>query len=373
MAGLYIHIPFCKQKCHYCNFFSLATTKYRHELKEALLKEIETRKNFLNNETLKTIYFGGGTPSLYEPDEIETIITKANQIFGVEKNAEITLEANPDNLTDEWLRRLRKTPVNRLSIGIQSFRNEDLEYLNRIHSSHEAVRSVKTALKRGFDNINVDLIFGIPTLKNDNWIKNIETAINLGVPHISAYALTVEPGTALDLFIRKGKYRPLDESKVADQFKILTGILWSKGFDHYEISNFAKEGNYARHNTSYWCGEKYLGIGPSAHSYDFVTRSWNVSSLKKYIEGVNTGSNISTSENLTTDQHYNEYVMTSIRTMWGIDILKVKSFGDKYYHHLIKKAARQVAKGLIFADDKKIKLTDEGKLFADGIAAGLFF
>jgi oxygen-independent coproporphyrinogen III oxidase len=373
MAGLYIHIPFCKQKCHYCNFFSLATTKHRVEIKEALLKEMDIRKDFLNGDPLKTIYFGGGTPSLYQPEVIEEIIREADRLFGIEKSAEITLEANPDDITTDWLRLLRNTSVNRLSIGIQSFQQIDLEYLHRIHNAEEALRSIKMATDMGFDNLSLDLIFGIPTLENEKWVENLEIATALGVGHISAYALTVEPGTALDLFIRKGKYQPVDELKTVEQFNVLMDVMLKSAFEQYEISNFAKNKSYARHNTSYWMGEKYLGIGPSAHSYDKVSRFWNVASLGKYLSGIRSGHGFAASETLTMDQHFNEYVMTSVRTMWGIDCdTVVQKFGDFYYQTLQKNIPPFVQSGHLTSESKKIKLTEKGKLFADGIASGLF-
>jgi oxygen-independent coproporphyrinogen-3 oxidase len=373
MAGLYIHIPFCKQKCHYCNFFSLATTRHREELKEALLKEMKLRRDFFKGETLKTIYFGGGTPSLYPPEAIEEIIREADRLFGIEQSAEITLEANPDDINGDWLHSLRNTSVNRLSIGIQSFQQNDLTYLHRIHNAEEAIRSIQMAADKGFDSLSLDLIFGIPTLENEKWVENLEIATALGVGHISAYALTVEPGTALDLFIRKGKYRPVDELKTVEQFNALMKIMSDGGFEQYEISNFAKNKSYARHNTAYWMGEKYLGIGPSAHSYNKVSRFWNVASLGKYLSGIRLGEGYAASETLTKDQHFNEYVMTSVRTMWGIDWETVlQKFGDFYYQTLHKNIPPFIESGHLTSDGKKIKLTQKGKLFADGIASGLF-
>lgn len=373
MAGLYVHIPFCKQKCHYCNFFSLATTRHRGELKEALLKELKLRKNFLNGESLTTVYFGGGTPSLYPPEVIEEIILEADRIFGLEKTAEITLEANPDDISGAWLHSLSNTSVNRLSVGIQSFQQNDLEYLHRVHTAEDAIRSVKMAAEKGFDTLSLDLIFGMPTLENEKWIENLEMAAALPAGHISAYALTVEPGTALDLFIRKGKYQPVDELKTVEQFNLLMRVLPEKGFEQYEISNFAKNNSYARHNTSYWLGEKYLGIGPSAHSYDQVSRFWNVASIGKYLSGIRAGDGFEASETLTAGQQFNEYVMTSLRTRWGMDWETVmRKFGDDYLIHLRENSAHWIESGHLWSDHKKIKLTDKGKLFADGIASGLF-
>lgn len=286
MAGLYIHIPYCRQKCHYCNFYSLASRKYRELLPEALQQEMHLQKDYLTGETLQTIYIGGGTPTVYPPQVIAEIIEAAQQQFNIETLAEITIEANPDDLLPEYLQQLRQSPVNRLSIGIQSFHDDDLHYLNRNHSAANAHQAIRSSLAAGFDNLSLDLIYGIPKLTNKKWSENIKTVLDYHIPHISAYALTVEPGTPLDKLISRRKLPPVEEQQAADQFMILIEMMTAAGYEHYEISNFSKPGQYARHNTSYWQGISYLGIGPSAHSFDGRSRQWNVSNLEAWLQGI---------------------------------------------------------------------------------------
>lgn len=374
MAGLYFHIPFCRQKCHYCNFYSLASRKYRDEIFEGLLKELEIQRNYLEKEKLDTIYFGGGTPSLYDPLMIEELIRKAIEIYGINPNPEITLEANPDDIMPQWLEKLCKTRVNRLSIGVQSFHDDDLKYLNRIHSGKEAYKAIKLAKTFGFNNLGIDLIYGIPTLTQDSWKVNLEKASQLEAPHISAYALTVEPGTALDQFIRKGKYKETDDGVAHQHFDIIAEHLVQEGYEHYEISNFALPGKYARHNTSYWTGGKYLGIGPSAHSFNLKSRQWNVSNMKAYLDGLATGNLNFDKEFLTENQKLNEYIMTSLRTLWGIDLKKIESnFGQEYNHGIRNAAAKYINSGRLKISNHRLLLTAQGKFFADGIASDLFF
>jgi len=373
MAGLYIHIPFCRQKCHYCNFFSLASRKNQPQIIASLLQEIELQQAYLGGEPLKTIYFGGGTPSLFQPEIIEKLIEKAISVFGIENNAEITLEANPDDINHFWLSELRKTRVNRLSIGIQSFFDEDLTWLYRAHNATEAINAVKLAQDNGFHNLSIDLIYGIPTLNDKRWNENISKAIALEVPHISAYALTVEPGTALDLFIRKGKYQAVDDEKAARQFTILMDRLTESKFIHYEISNFCTEGSYSRHNTSYWSGEKYLGIGPSAHSYNGIARQWNVSNVGEYIKSIGAGIIPAEKEILTKIQRFNEYIMTSLRTVWGTDLEKIEAiFGKEFHDHTLSEIKPSIVGKLALIENHKIILTNAGKLFADRIASDMF-
>ncbi len=374
MAGLYLHIPYCRQKCHYCNFYSLASAKHRNEIVEAMKIEMALNKGFFGGEPLQTIYLGGGTPSILPVSQLDDLIRIVISIFGIVKEPEITVEANPDDVTDEWLAALATTPANRLSMGIQSFNDADLHYLNRVHSAAQAKASIAKALRTGYSNLSIDLIYGIPTLTDEQWIENINTAIMLNIPHISAYALTVEPGTALDHLIRKGKYTPVDDDKAASHFALLMESLGKAGYEHYEISNFALPGRYSRHNTAYWNGSKYLGIGPSAHSFTGRARRWNVANLGSYIKGVSAGSGFYESEELTTAQQFNEYVMTSLRTMWGIDPRHVEQqFGQDFYKHLTEQAKHPMEQGWLIFDDDKLKLTSTGKLFADRIAAGLFY
>jgi len=374
MAGLYFHIPFCRKKCHYCNFYSLATRKYRNEIYEGLLKELEIQRIYLGKEKLDTIYFGGGTPSLYEPNLKNKLISKAVEIYGIIGNPEITLEANPDDITPQWLDGLSKTLVNRLSIGVQSFNDDDLKYLNRNHSGDDALRAIELAKKFGFNNLSIDLIYGIPTLTEDTWKQNLAIVSQLETPHISAYALTVEPGTALDQFIKKGKYKATNDGDAHKHFDIIVDQLIQEGYDHYEISNFALPGKYAKHNTSYWTGEKYLGLGPSAHSFDKISRQWNVSNMKTYLDGITSGDLNFEKETLTKNQKINEYIMTSLRTMWGMDLIKIeKDFGQEYVSKIRNEAAKHLQSSWLEIIDQKLLVTQQGKFFADGIASDLFF
>jgi oxygen-independent coproporphyrinogen-3 oxidase len=373
MAGLYIHIPYCRQKCHYCNFYSMASGKYRELLPEALMQELALQKDYLAGKKLQTIYIGGGTPTVYPPQVIAEIIEFAKKQFEIDALAEITIEANPDDLSPDYLQQLRQTPVNRLSIGIQSFHDDNLYYLNRNHSAANAHHAIRNALAAGFDNLSIDLIYGIPGLTNEKWMENIKTVVNYNIPHISAYALTVEPGTALDKLINKKKLPPVEEQQAADQFVILMDKLIAAGYEHYEISNFSKPGQYARHNTSYWQGEPYLGIGPSAHSFDERSRQWNVSNLEAWHAGIRSRHPAFERETLTPTQQLNEYVMTSLRTMWGTDLQIIQSrFGAGFRQMVSEQAVLFQEKGLVFIIDNLITLTQKGKLFADGIAGEFF-
>lgn len=373
MSGIYIHIPYCKQKCHYCNFFSLATTKYRNELVPALEKEIEIQKEYLEGEPVGTIYFGGGTPSMLSELEVGRILQSLHRNFTIENGAEITLEANPDDLSTQKLSGFRNIAINRLSIGVQSFNDEDLVFLNRVHSGKQALNSIKRAQDNGFQNLSIDLIYGIPTLDTESWESNLMTTLETGVPHISAYALTVEDKTPLSVMIRKGKMPAVDEGQQADHFRILVELLEAHGFSHYEISNFCRPGMVARHNTSYWQGVPYLGLGPSAHSYNRVSRQWNVSNLEQYIQKISTGVVPFEQEVLTQSQRFNEYVMTSLRTMWGCDLSRIeKEFGRTWKEQAIRDVTSFIHEGLVNLSEDKLFLTADGKFRADGIAAEMF-
>jgi oxygen-independent coproporphyrinogen-3 oxidase len=345
----------------------------------AILNELEWRKDYLNNQKLSSIYFGGGTPSLLNEVELEVIFEKIYSLFQVESNAEITLEANPDDLTLEKLQSLKQTPVNRLSIGIQSFAEADLQFMNRAHDAAEARLCIENALNAGFENLTVDLIYGSPTTSDAQWIENIQTVTNYNIPHISCYALTVEEKTALHHFVKTGKAPAIDEEQAARQFEILMQILKSNGYEHYEISNFAKPGWYARHNSNYWSGEHYLGIGPSAHSYDGVSRQWNVANNTAYIGKLGNWAIFLPSLNglfekevLTPAQLYNEYVMTALRTMWGAQLFKIQDFGVEFESHFLKTVKPFVAKNWVIRRNDVFTLSDQGKLLADFIASELF-
>jgi len=373
MAGIYIHIPFCKSKCHYCNFFSVASLSGKNIMLPAIEDEILTRRKYLDGEEVETIYFGGGTPSILSAKEINHLLYTVIENFEVAEDVEITLEANPDDLSLEKLIELRKAGINRLSIGIQSFFEEDLEYLNRVHDAPQAIASVQYAQAAGFRNITIDLIYGIPTLSDERWISNVLRATSLDVQHVSAYALTIEARTPLEWMIRKGRAKPVDEEQSIRHFKLLSALMHENGFIQYEISNFCKEGWFARHNSNYWNGKKYLGVGPSAHSFNGETRQWNTAGIASYIAGVKNGSGPFGMETLTTFQHYNEYVMTSLRTIWGCrtdDILK--RFGEKYSLYFRELAGQHLKKGLLILTDGVFTLSAKGILMADAIASDLF-
>ncbi|HNQ83573.1 MAG TPA: radical SAM family heme chaperone HemW [Bacteroidales bacterium] len=373
MAGIYIHIPFCKQKCHYCNFFSVASVKWRDEFTRALLKEMELRKDYLQGEPVNTVYFGGGTPSLWSIAHLALCIAHLALHFNIEHGVEITLEANPDDINETSLEEWRKAGINRLSIGIQSFFDDDLRYLNRVHDAGQAHRAIEAARRVGFDNLTIDLIYGIPGLTEEKWAKNLETFFSLDIPHLSAYALTVEQKTPLALLIEKGKYAPVDEELSVRHFKMLLEQAKANDFIHYEISNFAREGYYSKHNSLYWLGGHYLGLGPSAHSFNGHSRQWNVSNISQYIKLDEYQSSVDEKEVLSTDQRYNEYVMTSLRTVWGCDTVHIRNvFGEPFENHFIKKSHLFIKKNHLYREGTKYFLTEEGKLFADGIAAGMF-
>jgi oxygen-independent coproporphyrinogen-3 oxidase len=372
MAGIYLHIPFCRQACHYCNFHFSTSLNRKNDFIPALLKEMELRKDYTGGEPIGTIYFGGGTPSLLEVAELETIIQRVRAHFPVEAGAEITLEANPDDIDPERLKGWRKAGINRLSIGIQSFFEEDLRWMNRAHDAVQAMDCIRMAQDEGFDNISIDLIYGGPTLPDQRWQENVERAVGLQVPHLSCYALTVEPRTALDKMIHQDKKQGVNPDDQARQFLLLMDWTARAGYEHYEISNFARPGRRSRHNSSYWQGKTYLGLGPSAHSFNGVSREWNVANNAKYI--VAEGSAVAELEVLTPVQQLNEYIMIALRTMEGIDLQEMgRRFGTEAVPRLEQAAEDYIRQGRIRVADGRLVLTREGKLLADGITADLFF
>jgi oxygen-independent coproporphyrinogen-3 oxidase len=373
LAGIYIHIPFCKKACHYCNFHFSTSLKLKNDLIGALLKEIEL-KSGKNEELIETVYLGGGTPSLLDNTDINVIFDALYRNFRVSPEAEVTLEANPDDITMDKSQGWRKIGINRLSIGIQSFDDKDLAWMNRAHSADQAYNSISIIRDAGFSNYSIDLIFGTPLLTDEEWEKNVERAIELRVPHISSYALTVEPKTALHKMIEQKKSAEVDAEKQAAQYLQLMQWLEDAGYEHYEISSFAKAGMRSRHNSSYWQGKKYFGFGPSAHSFDETSRSWNVANNTAYIQSLQKGVIPAEIENLTAIQHLNEYIMTSLRTVEGLDILRVKDkWGDKTALEIENRIRRFEETQKVIKTENNFQLTREGKLFADGIAADLFF
>lgn len=372
MAGIYIHIPFCKQACHYCDFHFSTSLKKKDDLLKALAKELEIRKDELQNKPIETIYFGGGTPSLLTENELSYLIETVYNNYKVIENPEITLEANPDDLTKDRIIQLSKSPINRLSIGIQSFFEDDLQSMNRAHNSKEAEDCLVQAT-RYFDNITIDLIYGIPNMSLEKWNENLQIAFKYGINHISSYALTVEPKTALASFIKKGTYPPMDETLALEHFNHLVAETEMQGFVHYEISNFGKSDYFSKHNSSYWQGKSYIGIGPSAHSFKGKERSWNIANNIKYIEGLANNKLPNEVEILTTKDQFNEYIMTGLRTIWGVSLLKIKNdFGEQISIHLLKSIEPYLKKGLLQVKDQKIIATQKGKFLIDGIASDLF-
>ena len=372
MAGIYIHIPFCRQKCHYCNFFSSASKKQREDFLAALHNELAQQKTYLAGETVRTIYFGGGTPSLLPPQVIQAVLRTIAVNYYVAPDPEITLEANPDDLTGEYLQALSGTPVNRLSIGVQSFFDEDLQALNRVHNASQAITVMNKIQDAGY-RMSVDLIYGIPGMTDDRWRKNLETVIRCGIPHISAYALTVEEKTTLHWMIEHKKYPPVSEEQAARQYMIIVKVLKEAGYLHYEISNFCLPDFESKHNSNYWKGASYLGVGPSAHSFNGTSRRWNVSNISEYVNISNEGGIAYEEEVLTPVQRYNEYVMTGLRTMWGCKASYiVENFGSSSHDLFLRCAGRHIVAGGMWQVGDRYGLTDEGMLFADGIAAEFF-
>lgn len=373
MAGIYLHIPFCRQACHYCDFHFSTSHKNKDEFVLSLLKEIELRRDYLQGEKIDTIYFGGGTPSLLSADEIARIIDRLQQFHDLSGVKEVTLEANPDDLTAMYLRKLRHTAVNRLSIGIQSFRDQDLKLMNRAHDSKQAQRCVPEAADIGFENVTIDLIYGIPGLSQSDWQRNLETALLLPINHLSSYCLTVEPKTALAFQVNKGKVPAVNDDEAADQFDYLISFTEAAGMHWYEVSNFAKPGFESKHNSSYWTGARYLGLGPAAHSFNGKNRSWNVKSNAGYIQQINENILPSEEETLTAEERFNEVVLTSLRTRKGLTLADIRKFGNENTLKSILEIARKKAdRELLELGDEKIVLTRKGLLFADAIASEFF-
>ena len=372
MAGIYVHIPFCKKACHYCNFHFSTNTQLVNEMMYAIGMEAKLRKYYIK-EKVTTVYIGGGTPSLLTTTHLRTLLEKLRDNFSILPDAEVTLEANPDDINIDSLLQWHSIGINRLSIGIQSFRDADLEWMNRAHNAQQALRCVQLAKKTGFHNLSIDLIYGTPTLNNEQWIQNIEQAIALGVPHLSCYALTVEPKTALHYLIQEKKVANVDEEKQSVHFEILVKRLREVGYEHYEISNFAKPGFQSKHNSSYWHGKPYIGLGPSAHSYNKVSRQWNVANNALYIASIKNGELPFEIEHLTPQQQLNEYIMTSLRTMQGTSLSYIAHiWSDAEVTNIIKDAKKHIVSGNVNYINNHLILTRKGKLLADGIAAELF-
>ena len=380
MSGIYIHIPFCKQACHYCDFHFSTSMKKKDEMVLALAKEIQMRKNEFTAEVVETIYFGGGTPSLLSIADLKFLIDTVFENYKVIENPEITLEANPDDLSiillSQGSRNLfeefKAIGINRLSIGIQSFFEDDLQLMNRAHNAEEAKKCLAQTTQY-FDNISIDLIYGIPNMSNEKWIQNIETALSFNIPHISSYALTVEPKTALSKMIQRGELTKPSDEKAQEHFQILVERLESNHFVHYELSNFGKENYFSKNNSAYWLGKKYIGIGPSAHSYNGVARSWNLSNNSLYLKKIQENQLPSTAETLSISDRYNEYVMTGLRTIWGVSLQRIEiEFGAIYVDYLNNQSQKFLKEDLLYIENNILKPTSKGKFLTDGIASDLF-
>ncbi len=379
MSGIYIHIPFCRQACHYCNFHFSVSQRNINPFLTALLKEVEMREHFFKEPSgsekpvIESVYVGGGTPSVLTTKSLDAILNKVSRYFNITRDAEITVETNPDDLNLNMLKEYKAIGVNRVSIGTQSFHKSDLRYMNRIHSPEQALESIVNSKKAGFDNITIDLIYGTPRLSDLLWQKNLERVVEFDIPHVSSYALTVEPKTPLEYMIRKGKASPVDEEQSARQFELMLQVLQQHGYLHYEISNFARPGYFSRHNLLYWTGASYLGLGPSAHSHLPGKRSWNVSNTTAYIRSINDGILPQETELLSETQQFDEYVMTSLRTMWGCNLKYIKEkWGEHFDKKLEHQAEKHIRNGMLIKKEGHLILSDRGKLFADGIASDLF-
>ena len=371
MAGIYIHIPFCKQSCYYCNFHFSTSTKNKDEVLDAIENEIK-QKGQATNEAISTIYFGGGTPSILDVNEINSIIKKIYKEFNVESEAEITIEANPDDLNKEKIINLSLTEINRLSIGVQSFIDKELRIMNRAHDSKKALNSIEIS-KKYFNNISIDLMYGVPESTLESWIYNLDTVSQFDINHISSYALTLEPKTALESFVRKLIVDMPEEGLVYDQYNLINKKLEPLGFINYEVCSFAKENFFSKNNSAYWLRKKYIGIGPSAHSFDGKSRSWNISNNKKYIDQIKKGKSFYKKEKLSKVDQYNEYVMTGFRTIWGVSANFIENnFNSKFKNYFTDRIQKHIDQKNIIVKDDIYTTTNEGRFLADGISSDLF-
>lgn len=373
MAGIYIHIPFCKKACHYCDFHFSTSLKHKGEMLQAIQKELKLRAEELKGQKIETVYFGGGTPSLLTVYELESLWKVIEACFYLSTTPEVTLEANPDDLSEEKIKAISRTAVNRLSIGVQSFFDEDLMKMNRAHTGEESVRCLELATQY-FDNITIDLMYGVPGMSNERWQANLNQAFALKIPHISSYALTVEEKTALASFIKNKTYPPLDDNLALMHFNTLIAETEKQGFVQYEISNFGKENYFSKHNTSYWKGKPYIGIGPSAHSFSGTHRAWNIANNAKYIKSIKSSNLPLEIEELSVADQYNEYIMTGLRTIYGVSIEKIETnFGEKYKNHIKAEMDCFLKDKTLHYSEGIIKTTRKGKFLADGIASELFY
>ena len=374
MAGIYIHIPFCRRKCYYCDFYKTVNTSLKPKFIGALKTEIVQRKSYLENEPVETIYFGGGTPSVLSNNEIAEILKTLHDNFVIAHTLEITFEVNPDDLSKEYLHEIYQSGINRLSIGIQSFNDDILKKMNRRHDAVQAVEAVENAAKTGFNDISVDLIYGLPGLTINQWKSDLKKVFELPVQHLSAYHLTYHEGTAFYTWLKKGTLRELSEAESVSQFQALIEMAKEKGFEQYEISNFAKDRKYSKHNSAYWLGVKYLGLGPSAHSFNGFSRRWNIASAESYIKAMESGLSCSEEEILSENNRYNEYILTRIRTVWGVSIEELKSrFGSEKEEWFLKNIEKYRVTGLVKQQNHIYSLTEKGMFVSDDILTNLMF
>ena len=374
MAGIYIHIPFCKRRCIYCDFFSTTQSEKKSTYIHALCQELDMRKDYLEGEDIETIYLGGGTPSQLTQKELEEIFSSLYNIYKVKENAEITLEANPDDLTPEYIHMLRTLPINRISMGIQTFQEETLKLLHRRHTAQQAIEAVQHCREAGFQNISIDLMYGLPGETLETWKEDLQQAIALHPEHISAYHLIYEEGTALWKLREQKQVEEADEDLSVTLFKTLIEELTHAGYEHYEISNFCLPGLHSRHNSSYWTGKKYLGCGPSAHSFNETSRQWNVASLNKYIQSIQQGKLDYEIEELDIYTRYNDFVITTIRTHWGMSLSHLRStYGENLYQYCLRMAKPHLEQGVLEIKEDTLKLTKEGIFISDGIMSDLLF
>lgn len=372
MAGLYLHIPFCAKRCLYCDFFSNTEMRYKESFVQAIIREMELRKEYIKNEPLETIYFGGGTPSQLQAEDFRLIFEAIARHFDLSNCKEITLEANPDDMTPQYVASLRQLPFNRVSMGVQSFKEQDLRFLNRRHNRMQALEAVALCKENGISNISIDLIYGLPGQTTEEWDNNLAEAISLQIPHISAYHLIYEEGTALYKLMEAGKVAPIGEELSVSLFTTLIERLTKAGYLHYEISNFALPDQLSQHNSSYWNGKKYLGLGPSAHSYNGDNRQWNVSSLPEYLEGIKNNTPLTETETLDIKTRYNDYIITGLRTMWGISLTEIeKLFGEEKLKYCLRLAEPYLKQGLLIQKQDVITLSGQGIFISDGIMSDL--
>lgn len=373
MSGIYIHIPFCRQACHYCDFHFSTSLQNKEALVKSLVLELEQRRDYLKDRHIETIYFGGGTPSLLSEREAFMVLEKIYKLYDVSRDAEVTLECNPDDLSEEKLKELKRLEINRLSIGLQSFNEEELVWMNRAHTAKESEASVKRAQDRGFENITIDLIYGSKFSSLRSWKSTLDKAIDLDVKHISSYNLTVEEKTKLGHDVKQKKETAIDDELSSEMFLEMIDRLGKSGFIHYEISNFGKEGFFSIHNSNYWKGKHYLGLGPSAHSFDGLSRQWNVANNNAYIKKVAEGKDYFEKETLTETERFNEYMLIALRTMWGVDLNYLKAnFDAELVKHFLQEAEHFIQDGSITVKEHFYTLTEKGKLLADRIAGDLF-